>query len=519
MSPPSLARFILVVLTAVTMMLVRQTSCYKYHYHAAKLRDFTAKANKILAAPPPSPAVRPPPRVGGVFYPIGYGADPTGHNDSADAILSALNDAFEQLSDPSQELMPGIKDLGGAVIDLQGGKYKIGKPISFPPVGGGDILIKEGSLRAAEGFPSDRFLVELLFPQSEILIYKTENVSLLQGTTIFYEDITFSDLLFDSGHSGGGLLVVDTARVRILNSYFFNFTTQGILVQGGHETFIQTCFVGQQHPTVGRDKNERYYSGTGIDLASNDNVITDTVIFSVQVGLLVRGQANVITGLHTYNNNKSWHSAAAGVLLKSDASYNRITASFFDGNNNQVVVEDPYFVYITGNFFFGHANVVLKPVKRDGGAVALVVVDNYFVGFAGAPMVELQGKFTTVHDVVVDQNQGKYLTVQSTAAKVTVAGRGTQWVADFSKKLVFPNKIDHFQYSFLVKQQPAEGWGGPRFPIHAATNVSGNVVVVESEDVVDAVVSVAVDQFNPIGEGTFAFHGNGEGYKVLSKVV
>ncbi|CAL1385522.1 unnamed protein product [Linum trigynum] len=460
--------------------------------------------------------IRPaPPKVGGVFYPIGYGADPTGHNDSADAIQKALNDAFEQLSEPNKELMPGVKDLGGAVIDLQGGKYKISKPITFPPSGGGDLLIKEGSFRAAEGFPSDRFLVELLFPQSEVLINKTTNVSALQGTTIFYEDITFRDLLFDSGHSGGGLLVVDAARTRIVNSYFFNFTTQGILIQGGHETFIQTCFVGQV-PTVGRDKNERHYSGTGIDLASNDNVITDTVIFSAQIGLLIRGQANIITGLHTYN--KSWLFGGIGVLMKLDAAYNRIMDCFFD--YNQVVLEDPYFVQVMGNFFFGHANVMLKSVK--GGTTGLTVVKNFFVGFAGAPMIELQGKFTLVHDVLVDQNQGKFLNVQSTSAKVTVAGKGKKWVADFSKKLVFPNKIDHFQYSFAVKQQPTRPavagsggvWGGPRFPIHAATNVSGNVVVVESEDEVDAVVSVMVDQVNPVGEETFVFGRNGEGYNV-----
>ncbi|CAI0375782.1 unnamed protein product [Linum tenue] len=465
-------------------MFVRKTSCYKYHYHAAKLRDFTAKADKILAAPPSSPAVRPPPRVGGVFYPIGYGADPTGHNDSADAIQSALNDAFEQLSDPSQELMPGIKDLGGAVIDLQGGKYKIGKPISFPPVGGGDILIKEGSLRAAEGFPSDRFLVELLFPQSEILINKTENVSLLQGTTIFYEDITFRDLLFDSGHSGGGLLVVDTARVRILNSYFFNFTTQGILVQGGHETFIQTCFIGQ-HPTVGGGVGEKDYSGTAIDLAGNDNVVTDAVIFSSAIGVVLRGQANMLRNIHTYNKERIF--GGIGILVRAFADYNRITDCFVDYNS--IVLEDPRFIQITNSFFLGYANVVLKAVK--GRLEALSITDNFFRGIDMAPVVELQGEFTEVRDVAVERNQAWNSTVKSTSAKTVLARKGTKWVADFSKVLLFPDKIEYFQYSFLVKESS-------RMPIHAATAVAGNKVVVESEGVADAVVSVVVDQCNPI---------------------
>ncbi|CAL0301548.1 unnamed protein product [Lupinus luteus] len=34
------------------------------------------------------------------------------------------------------ESMPGVKDLGGVVIDLQGGNYTITKPIIFPSCAG-----------------------------------------------------------------------------------------------------------------------------------------------------------------------------------------------------------------------------------------------------------------------------------------------------------------------------------------------------------------------------------------------
>ena len=74
-----------------------------------------------------------------MFYPIGYGADPTGVQDSADAILQALNDAFQVQS--SLEMLPGVNDLGGVVIDLLGGSYKISKPIRFPASGGGNVVV------------------------------------------------------------------------------------------------------------------------------------------------------------------------------------------------------------------------------------------------------------------------------------------------------------------------------------------------------------------------------------------
>jgi hypothetical protein len=73
------------------------------------------------------------------LYPIGYGADPTGGKDSSDAILQALGDAFRLRTE--RELLSGISDFGGEVIDLQGGSYKISKPIRFPSSGGGNILV------------------------------------------------------------------------------------------------------------------------------------------------------------------------------------------------------------------------------------------------------------------------------------------------------------------------------------------------------------------------------------------
>ncbi|PQQ04007.1 polygalacturonase QRT3-like [Prunus yedoensis var. nudiflora] len=53
---------------------------------------------------------------GRVFYPIGYGADPTGAEDSIAALLKAVEEAFQLKS--RLELLPGITDLRGVVIDL-----------------------------------------------------------------------------------------------------------------------------------------------------------------------------------------------------------------------------------------------------------------------------------------------------------------------------------------------------------------------------------------------------------------
>lgn len=73
-----------------------------------------------------------------MFYPIGYGADPTGAQDSSAAILAALNDAAKLQN--GLNLLPGISDLGGAIIDLQGGSFLISSPIRLQPAIGNIVV-------------------------------------------------------------------------------------------------------------------------------------------------------------------------------------------------------------------------------------------------------------------------------------------------------------------------------------------------------------------------------------------
>ncbi|RVX02723.1 Polygalacturonase QRT3 [Vitis vinifera] len=349
-----------------------------------KLSEFQSRLQNT--ALPPFPSLDGS-QNGRVFYPIAYGADPTGVNESSDAILSALADAFSIRN--GVEMLPGITDLGGVVIDLQGGNYKISKPIRFP-AGGGNVL-------------------------------------------------------------RGGLFMIDTARIRINNCFFLHFTTQGILVQKGHENFISSSFLGQ-HSTVGGDRSERDFSGTAIDLAGNDNAVTDVAIFSAAIG-------------------------AGGSLT-------RISNCYLDFN--AIVMEDPSQVHVTNGFFLGDGNVVLKSVQ--GHVRGLNIVDNMFNGNPSnmKAIVELDGQFTDIDQVVVDRNNAIGMSLKSTVARLTIPGNGTHRVADFSSLLLFPNRINHFQYSVY-------GQGGSGFVAHSVTNVSNNMLVVESQNPIQGLVSIVVE--------------------------
>ncbi|KAG7546832.1 Pectin lyase fold/virulence factor [Arabidopsis suecica] len=451
-----------------------------------KLLKFQEKIQERLVVTPTlspvsSPSSQSPKMVGKVIYPIGYGADPTGGQDSSDAILEALTDAFQLQT--GLEMLPRVADLGGLVIDLQGGSYMIGKPLRFPSSGGGNLVVKGGTFRASEVFPGDRHLVELVASNSRKTMKMSPEESFSdqkdQSSGIFYEDVTFQDVLFDSRFRGGGILVIDSARIRITNCYFLHFTTQGIKVQGGHETYISNSFLGQ-HSTVGGDREERGFSGTGIDISSNDNAITDVVIFSAGIGISLNGGANMVTGVHCYNK-ATWF-GGIGILVKSHLT--RIDNCYLDYTS--IVIEDPVHVHVTNALFLGDANIVLRSVH--GKIFGVNIVNNMFLGTAknNFPIVKLEGEFHDIDQVVIAQNNAEGMMLKSTTGQAKVSANGTRWIADFSPVLVFPNRINHYQHSFFTQSG--------QIPANAVTNVSNNVVVVETDRAVTGTVSIIVYQ-------------------------
>ncbi|KAL3654650.1 hypothetical protein CASFOL_001635 [Castilleja foliolosa] len=472
--------FLLFLMLKETQCSVGRLKLYEFQ------RKLQQKTSSTLSASPPNN----PKSIGGVFYPIGYGADPTGSNDSSRAILDAISDAANV--NTGLQLLPGIRDLGGVVIDFQGGNFIISQPIKFPP-GIGNIVVQGGTLRASHSFQGDRHLIELsTSPEPCSSNQKTDVFSDMKDSNkdgMKYEDITFRDLLFDSNFQGGGLLVVSSSRVHVTDSFFLRFTTQGILVKWGHETFISNCFLGQ-HPTVGGDPDEKSYTATAIDIASTDNAVTDVVVFSAATGIVLRGNANILTGVHCYNKATGF----GGVGISVQSAQNRIISPYMDYNNIEIV--DPNQVQVSKGFFLGNGSVVLK--SKTGRVSGLTIVDNMFSGSA-MPIVRIDGVFSRIDQVVVDRNVANGMGLRSTVAKMAVVGiNGTMWRVDFSGVLLFPNKINHLGYTFYLRSRNVIKSG---FGAHGVTNVSNNVVVIESrKKVKNAVVSVSVDQYNMIGE-------------------
>ena len=76
-----------------------------------------------------------------VHHVTDYGADPSGRSDSTEALERAIHDAFQSRDGERSHLMEGIPDLGGVQVHLDGGTYKISRPLSLPDFGGGNIMV------------------------------------------------------------------------------------------------------------------------------------------------------------------------------------------------------------------------------------------------------------------------------------------------------------------------------------------------------------------------------------------
>ncbi|GJU54435.1 polygalacturonase QRT3-like protein [Tanacetum coccineum] len=448
---------------------------HDHHSQIRKLQEhkpyfFQRQRVSLASSLSPSPSPSSPERISsGMILVTAYGADPTGKTDSTDAILEAISDAVSIDTDDS--LMQGISNLGGVQINLEGGIYKISRPIKLPEAGLGNIVIFGGTLKASDNFTTESYMIDLSSSSSR---------------DYSYEFITLRDLMLDCNFRGGGIRAIETLRTSIDNCYITHFTTTGILVQGGHETYIRNSFLGQ-HITAGGDPGERNFTGTAIDLQGNDNAITDVVIFSAAVGIMISGQANIITGVHCYN--KAYGFGGTGIYLKVQGiTQTRIVNSYFDYTG--IVAEDPVQLHVSDCFFLGDAFIVLKSIR--GVLDGINIVNNMFSGSnKGIDIVQLDQtskEFNEIGDqVVIDKNSANGMNVKATVAKGVTQVNGTSWTIDFNKILLFPRRIKFVQHALITDTSNS-------FPNTILRNISNNEVLIESDTIVIGSASVSVDQ-------------------------
>ena len=265
----------------------------------------------------------------GIFRPSAFGADPTGSTDSSAAFERCMVALLNASSSARHPMAAEIVDLGGATFDLEGGNYALSRPL-IVPVMVGNLRIVGGTLRALPSFPAAGYL---------IAIGGAGECHTADNQKACNEFVDISDVLLDGRLVAAGGINVSMAMGTTIGPHVLvvGFVRHGIRVTGGHETMISEGWFGQCYWSDHQDAgcNRAKSESIAIWLDGADNIISNVIIFiPTNIGVLVTGPANLLTGVHTWNVGTAvYHS---GITIGFGTNLTHATAGPEISGNNRV---------------------------------------------------------------------------------------------------------------------------------------------------------------------------------------
>lgn len=373
--------------------------------------------------------------------------------------------------------------------------YLLSRPIVFPH-GYANFGIGHGSLRAALNFPSAfaghrRYLIEV----SDLNATQCRWIDPKQKSC--NENVDIVDILFDCTRvAWGGLSINSTMGANIgPDMYFVNFIKAGVTVNGGHEVMLHEAWLGATFYST-KNHTQSEAGSTAIEILGNDHIVSDVIVFGGQTGVLVTGGANLIEGVHTWNDGTHAASPGWGIVISNTQSV-RILNCYLD--YTALRIEGPNHISVADSFFLGGATIVLAPRtdnKLPAGVVGTVLTDNTWENFNmptnnTVVVDERASVFDTPIDFIMSGNIGcdsmtpKAITITKSLRKPN----STTWDFDFSGTLLFPHlPITNARYSLMADagfvrhvSRPPNGPSLQQISVVTDAPISGTVTMTVSQ--------------------------------------
>ena len=398
--------------------------------------------------------------------PIAFGADPTGTQDSSSAMIRMITYLTQNVSSVRDD--SGHVDLGGAVIDLAGGMYRVSKSMRIP-AGYSNFKIRSGTLFANSNFTSGAYILD---------IGGNDCKSTSGGNKNCNSNIDIQSLTIDGKNIAYGALVVrDTMDVNIGPAIMIvGFENVGISLTGSGAGYIHEAWLGQYEPGNPTPRYEASATAILLDGPEHDCDVENVIVFSGLVGVNSTNGANRIKGVHTWNLKGS--SGGIGILLYKGSG--RVQQCYLDYAPLVVAVGgETSIAMIEGNLFLGSSTIVLQSTRNNSSVRNLIITGNIFHTWNAANTTfvldETNGSINSVLDTVIESNEvGPSLLhkkVSTRASKTVSVPKGSSsLVINFTDSLLFDQNVGISTVRcFLENTKEARG---------LSSMVSGNTVTV-----------------------------------------
>ncbi|EDQ90264.1 uncharacterized protein MONBRDRAFT_7375 [Monosiga brevicollis MX1] len=168
-------------------------------------------------------------------------------------------------------------------IDLEGGEYRISRPIQVP--------IYTANMQLGPTFPTDQFMLIVGIPDS---------CNVPQGSCNL--DLNFPALFMDGSHRASGCMQINHVMGVTIGpgAYFLNFSNYGVHIYQGHEVMMDRCWLGETNFDFDFVRFGSVPNATAIQIDGNDHYVLNTIVFSSRIGVAVNGAADYVSGVHVW---------------------------------------------------------------------------------------------------------------------------------------------------------------------------------------------------------------------------
>ena len=307
-----------------------------------------------------------------------FKADPTGATDSSpqlEAAMAALlgHNGSAPAVDP---LARGVRNLGGAVLDLEGGVYSVSRPVAIPGFVG-NLVVRAGTLQALSHFPAERYVLEVGMDEAACKV-------VVPGQKVCNENVNVQNVMVDAMHVAKGCIEVNSTMGGSLGPdlFLYGFREGGLTLNGGHEMMLHESWLAAYYYDDRRKTNSSLVGGSSaVQLFGPDHVLSDVIIFGGQTAVNLTAPATLLQGVHAWND--ATLQGGHGIVAGDDTSgWNpgarslRITGCYMD--YTAMVLVDPSLVTVLNSFFLGMGTLVLRAGPK-GTVDGLTLMGNAWV--------------------------------------------------------------------------------------------------------------------------------------------